>query len=354
VFAGALATFAGYLIYSSGRLAWGLWRTDRLRRQARAVFLTGEAAAIWRRCYGMLAAGRGLREPEIFVSPMIHGPVTVGIWRPALLVQVGFLERVCDGDLEAVLAHEFAHVRRWDFAKNAMYGVLSLPVAWHPAVRLTRARMAESREMVCDAMAADAGAGRERFARSLLRVAALLAEGSSAGTVHVIGVGIFDANRFERRVMHLTQGRIEIRRSQRLILAVASGVVALATCAAALALRMDVAQPASGTTAVAAGRGAVIKVDGEVMAGLILYKKQPVYPAEAKANDDTVDGPVVLHVLVGKDGAVQEIRVAQSLRADYDQSALDAVREWRWQPYLLNDEPVAVDTNVTVTYSKAN
>lgn len=147
--------------------------------------------------------------------------------------------------------------------------------------------------------------------------------------------------------MQLTQRRIEIRRPQRVLLAVASGVVALATCATALALRMDVAQP----VAAASSGGGSVQVSPAVMAGQVVYKKPPVYPAEAKANHDTVDGPVVLHVVVGKDGAVEEIQVAQSLRRDYDLSALDAVREWRWKPYLLNGEPVEVDTDVTVTYS---
>src|ERR1700692_1538131 len=106
----------------------------------------------------------------------MHGPVTVGMWRPALLGAPGVLEQMPAGDLEAVLAHECAHVLRRDFAKNLAYEAIALALAWHPAVRWTRAQVAESREMVCDAMAADAVAGRERYARSLLRVAALLAQ----------------------------------------------------------------------------------------------------------------------------------------------------------------------------------
>jgi TonB family protein len=47
----------------------------------------------------------------------------------------------------------------------------------------------------------------------------------------------------------------------------------------------------------------------------------------------------------------QNIRIKQSLRADYDQSALDAVQNWRWKPFLLNGNPIKVKTTVTVNYT---
>ena len=91
------------------------------------------------------------------------------------------------------------------------------------------------------------------------------------------------------------------------------------------------------------------KVDPEIIAGNLLYKKQPVYPAEAKEKKDT-DGSVVLDAIIGKDGLVQNLRIKKSLRKDYDRSALEAVREWRYKPYL-NGNPTEVNTTVTVTYS---
>ena len=73
-----------------------------------------------------------------------------------MLVPPGFLEGVAPDDLDALLAHEFAHMERRDFAKNILYGLLSIPASHHPLLWLTRARLAESRELVCDAQAADA------------------------------------------------------------------------------------------------------------------------------------------------------------------------------------------------------
>ena len=61
-----------------------------------------------------------------------------------------------------------------------------------------------------------------------------------------------------------------------------------------------------------------------------------------------------MSVLISKEGIPVKVFVKQSLRADYDQSAMDAVREWRWKPYLLNGDPTAVKTTITVNYTMAD
>ena len=146
--------------------------------------------------------------------------------------------------------------------------------------------------------------------------------------------------------MNLTRKHVEVRGVRRLALVAACGVIALAACASALALRMDVDSPKGEN-----GRPIRVHVKAEIMQNEILKKVPPVYPAQAKESGDTLDGPVLLAVVIGKDGKPENIRVSKSLRGDYDQSALDAVRQWQWKPYLLNGEPIEVDTTVTVIYS---
>jgi len=349
VLAAIAVAYGCSLLYFAGRLVWGLWRTHAMRRQAVPVTLTGEAAQRWNQ-YGR-HFGIRIDAAKVATSLMIPGPVTVGVWHGVLLVPPDFLESIAEGDLDAVVAHEFAHMQRRDFAKNLFYGVLSLPMSYHPLLWLTRSRVAESREMVCDAMAAEAVAGRERYARSLLRLASMLAKGTPARTLHAIG--IFDANIFERRVMSLTQRHVEIRGARRFAMAAACVVVGLATCASAMALRMQVSAPIAVSTA-HSENPARLKVAPEIIAGNLIEKKNPVYPAEAKEKKDTVDGSVILAAIIGKDGSVQNLRVKKSLRADYDRSAIEAVKDWRYKPYLLNGDPQEVETTVTVTYSSGH
>jgi protein TonB len=77
-------------------------------------------------------------------------------------------------------------------------------------------------------------------------------------------------------------------------------------------------------------------------------KKQPVYPEQAKK--DRVEGKVVLAAVIGKDGTVENLRVVSG-PSPLQPSALDAVRQWRYKPYLLNGEPVEVDTTIRVVYT---
>jgi TonB family protein len=267
-----------------------------------------------------------------------------------LLMPTGLLKDIDQTDLDAMFAHEFAHMGRHDFAKNLIYELLSLPIAYHPLLWLTRSRLAESREMVCDAMAAEAVAGRENYARSLLRLASMLANQAPVRTLHAIG--IFDANIFERRVMNLTEKRSEIKGARRLAIAGAMTVVALAACASALALRIEVA--ARGSAPIAKSDSAqsdsspAPSVSPAIMAGQKISGPNPIYPAQAKA--DKVQGAVILSLRINKDGEPIDIRVKKSVRADLDESALTAVQQWRWKPYLLNGNPTEVKTNVTVTY----
>ncbi len=347
VVTGVLVLYVGVVLYFVGRLGWGLWKTMLMRRQATPLTLAGEARRTWERCLALFGlSGRG-DGPEIRTSRMIRGPVTVGVRRQVLLVPPRFMERVEQGDLDALLAHEIVHMRRRDFAKNLLYEVLSLAGAYHPLLRLTRRRLAESREMVCDAMAADAVAGRARYARSLLRLASILSDRPPARVLHAIG--IFDANIFERRVMNLTERRVEVRGMRRAAIAVACVAMGVATCVSAVALRVEVSAPAGQDKT-----PTTLSVDASKMQNMIIYRKSPVYPVDAKANKDTLDGSVVLGVVLGTDGVPVKVFVKKSLRADYDQSAMDAVREWRWKPFLLNGEPIQVTTTVTVNYTLAD
>lgn len=86
-----------------------------------------------------------------------------------------------------------------------------------------------------------------------------------------------------------------------------------------------------------------------VMVGMLVKKKQPVYPQDAK--DARVSGEVTLGATIGRDGGIHELRVVSTPWPSLTASALWAVSQWRYQPYLLNGEPVDVETTVNVIYS---
>ena len=91
-----------------------------------------------------------------------------------------------------------------------------------------------------------------------------------------------------------------------------------------------------------------LRVGGNVQAARILNRVQPVYPPLARQT--RISGTVRLHAIIGKDGAITSLEV-MSGHPLLQQAALDAVRQWRYQPTLLNGEPVDVDTTIDVIFS---
>ena len=75
---------------------------------------------------------------------------------------------------------------------------------------------------------------------------------------------------------------------------------------------------------------------------------EPVYPQTAR--DAGVQGVVILEIVIGEDGAVANARVLRSIPL-LDQAALDAVRQWRYEPTLLNGVPTSVIMTATVNFS---
>jgi len=91
-----------------------------------------------------------------------------------------------------------------------------------------------------------------------------------------------------------------------------------------------------------------VAIGGNVLAARVVNRVEPKYPEEARAKG--IQGAVDLHVVVGTDGAVLE-ETATSGDAALVQAAVDAVKQWRYQPTLLNGKAVEVDTRVVVTFS---
>ncbi len=90
-----------------------------------------------------------------------------------------------------------------------------------------------------------------------------------------------------------------------------------------------------------------MQVGGQVEAAKILFQSQPHYPLLARQAH--VQGEVLLHAIIDKDGHVSELQVISG-HPLLVQAALEAVKTWRYQPTQLNGETVEVDTTITVNF----
>lgn len=91
-----------------------------------------------------------------------------------------------------------------------------------------------------------------------------------------------------------------------------------------------------------------IRQGGNVTAAKLVNKVQPQYPPLARQT--RISGTVRLHAIIGKNGQVEQLEV-MSGHPLLVQAALDAVRQWKYQPTQLNGEPVEVDTTIDVIFS---
>jgi protein TonB len=92
-----------------------------------------------------------------------------------------------------------------------------------------------------------------------------------------------------------------------------------------------------------------VRVSAGVTQGMKIRDVKPVYPQMAKVA--RVQGAVVLAAVIGKDGAIQNLHVVSTASPLLNQAAIDAVKQWRYRPYILNGEPVEVDTTITVNFT---
>jgi TonB family protein len=150
--------------------------------------------------------------------------------------------------------------------------------------------------------------------------------------------------------MRLTEKQMEVRKVRRIVVLTACLALGAGTFASALAFRMNPAEPIAprAATPQEAGPAPGLKVKGGVMAGNILTEVNPEYPKEAK--DAGIQGTVVLHAIIGKNGVVEKLQAVSGPK-ELIPSAIDAVRQWTYKPYLLNGNPTEVETTITVNFA---
>jgi protein TonB len=91
-----------------------------------------------------------------------------------------------------------------------------------------------------------------------------------------------------------------------------------------------------------------IRVAARIAEANLIHDVTPQYPPEA--GRARLEGTVLLMAVIGKDGSVKDVRV-ESGSPILAQAAIDAVRQWRYKPYLIDGEPVEVDSRITINFT---
>ncbi len=152
------------------RLLGGWVVTRRFVDRARGPVAVDLQAAVER-----VSARLGLsRIVEVCESPAIVGPMLIGWIKPVVIVPTAALSNLSPGQVEALLAHELAHVRRHDYLVNLLQSAVETVLFYHPAVWLVSRQVRQAREECCDDLAV-AVCDRVVYVSALADLAALSA-----------------------------------------------------------------------------------------------------------------------------------------------------------------------------------
>ncbi|MFZ4428390.1 MAG: M56 family metallopeptidase [Saprospiraceae bacterium] len=104
----------------------------------------------WALRLGELARGLNVKPPQLLESARIYAPVVIGYIRPVILLPIGLLAGLPAAQVEALLIHELAHIRRRDYLVNLLLSVLETLFFFHPAIWWMGTVVRRERELCCD------------------------------------------------------------------------------------------------------------------------------------------------------------------------------------------------------------
>lgn len=244
------AWLAGVLLFTS-RLVGGWLLVLRLRRSATPV--AGHLEEILARVSKRLRVARAVR---LCRSALVEAPAVVGHLRPIILIPASAITGLTPQQLEAVLAHELAHVRRYDYLVNLLQTAVETLLFYHPAVWWLSRRLRVEREHACDDAAVEAVGGDVLlYARALATLETLRERHTPAAALALAATGGSLMQRIQRLV-RLNQRTVNTSTRTRSPL-VAAALLAVLVCTALACARALVPVEASDSRdAVASDRPA--------------------------------------------------------------------------------------------------
>jgi len=176
------------------RLAGGWYLIQRLRK--RNVQPIAEA---WRNRCDHWAAHLGIQSKvQLFESPHISEPLTLGFWKPVVLFPAGMLLQLSPAQVEALLLHELAHIRRHDFLLNIFQLALETCFFYHPLFWMLSGEARSRRELCCDDMVLQHTSNPILYAKTLTDLRVQFLQPLTPFTMNATG-----KSRFTERILHI-------------------------------------------------------------------------------------------------------------------------------------------------------
>jgi TonB family protein len=455
-----LAARGGDVVFAAAVLGWGIGLAMLVVGVARIACVTRAAARVtdqrWLECSDQLSAAYGLKRPVVLLRTCtLHIIATWGIFRPCILLPSD-AERWDEPRIRVVLAHELAHVRRYDWLVQTTADVIRSTFWFNPLFWIACRRLRRESEQACDDAVLAAGVPPAHYAAQLVaiartcrqaratwasavpivqsslegRIAAMLntahdrrpptrralaitiaglltvavasTPGTSAQTGPLPVTGhVYDPSGavIPQVALTLREASVELRLRNGELLEGDGSLISQATTdssgrfefspvgpgryvlTASLAgfrpLRHELAldrardwdravtlqvgtlretivvsdrRPPAAAPGSAVAPRTPLRVGGNIRPPLKILDVRPVYPPSMR--DAGLEGLVPIDAVIGTDGLVTSVRVVSAqVHPAFAIAAVDAVRQWRFTPTLLNGDAVEVVMTVSVEFS---
>jgi D-alanyl-D-alanine endopeptidase (penicillin-binding protein 7) len=161
---------------------------------------------------------------RVFTSPLVAVPIAAGLWHPVVIVPDDLVDALATDDLEAIIAHERAHIARYDIFGNVVQRLVESLLFFNPWVYLIGRQLVKEREAACDDWAVRAGSNPDRFAACL---ATLALRGPRIQTTLLTPSAIWPERMLVGRIARLLDGKAIQVKPNYLVVATAVALFAL-------------------------------------------------------------------------------------------------------------------------------
>jgi beta-lactamase regulating signal transducer with metallopeptidase domain len=150
----------------AARALGGWWQLEQVRRRARRMVPQEVERGFLRICEQVRVG----RRVVLRASDEVISPLAMGVWRATVILPISAVLGLPREELEAVMAHELGHIRRWDYLWNLLQTAVESLLFFHPAMWWLSRIVRERREVCCDEIAVQSCAEAAVYARALLRL----------------------------------------------------------------------------------------------------------------------------------------------------------------------------------------
>jgi TonB family protein len=274
---------------------------------------------------------------DVRISDAVDSPATVGLRHPVILLPRR-LNDLAPAVQRAVLSHELLHVRRRDWLPAVLEEAWCAALWFHPAARVLSSRLSLARETLVDQATIAHTRDRRAYASALLEFSTV--RPGLTGATALIG-----RRHLEQRITLIAQ---EVTMPQSSLVARLAGTVAAVALAT---VTTTSAIPLATTPDVQPEKVYRPDQDTGVMLPRVIREVKPAYTQSAL--QARIQGTVRLLVTVLANGDVGEVVVAESLDQEHglDQQAIDATRQWKFEPGTRESKPVPVEVTIEMTFT---